>query len=71
LPKKEKKVSFVYLRVDRMYIVTSKSLLVYQLSIDSGFFNLLTTYPLDFHFISGLMVDNCFYLGGRRGLCVI
>jgi hypothetical protein len=58
-------VYFVYLNGDRLYTGRGKNLYVYSLS---DLYSPIATYPLGGRCRSGIITDNCLYLGGGNKL---
>jgi hypothetical protein len=65
LPAGNDEVSFVYLNGDRLYTERGKNLYVYSLS---HLYSPIATYPLGGQCKSGIITDNCLYLGGGNKL---
>ena len=56
-------VYFVCLSEDRLYTITDKTLFVYSLS---DLTSPISTYPMACECLSGMIIDNRLYLGGRN-----
>ena len=64
-PARDDFVWFVYLNGDRLYTERGENLYVYSLS---DLYSPIATYPLRGRCLSGIITDNCLYLGGVKGL---